>query len=52
MREPSKVPDEAGSHLFTGVITFVMGIATMIDLDKCIYNFLLSDMRLFLEVLE
>lgn len=34
MREPSKVPDEAGSHLFTGVITFVMGIATMIRVTR------------------
>ncbi|XVF59682.1 hypothetical protein PTKIN_Ptkin07bG0295500 [Pterospermum kingtungense] len=34
MRETVKVPDEPGSHLFTGVITFVMGIATMIRVTR------------------
>ena len=34
MQEASKVPDGVSSHLFTGVMTFVMGIATMIRVTR------------------
>ncbi|XWS29262.1 hypothetical protein CRYUN_Cryun24cG0013300 [Craigia yunnanensis] len=34
MQETCKVPDGHSSHLFTGVMTFVMGIATMIRVTR------------------